>query len=123
MNHSTHPPQITLRGSCIATMYALVAQRLSVYYEHEQNITQTQATTLAAEWARKSGQELALNLRKQLADASEQLATQIIASLSRPAGLNLSHEMQESLDSRYHSEITQPIMAACEEIVSQLELT
>ena len=55
-------------------------------------------------------------MRRHLSDLSDQLARQIAATTSREAGLYLSHEMQESLDTRYQSEIGQSIMVECERI-------
>lgn len=104
------------RGNCIALIYALVAERLSVHYEHGQWITQAQGATLAAEWLARSRRSLPLATRKHLSDLSDQLARQIAATTSRDAGLHIAHEMQESLDPRHESEIGQSIMAECERI-------
>ena len=60
---------------------------------------------------------MSLAMRKHLSDLSDQLARQIAATTSREAGLYISHEMQESLDARYHSEIGQSIMLECERIL------
>ncbi len=55
-------------------------------------------------------------MRRHLSDLSDQLARQITATVSREAGLYISHEMQESLDPHYQSEIGQSIMIECERI-------
>lgn len=102
------------RGGCVALIYALVAERLSVHYEHGQWLSQSQGTTLAAEWLSRSKRQLPLALRKRLSDLSDQLARQIAETTSRDAGLYITHEMQESLDTRYQSEIGQSIMTECE---------
>ena len=60
-----------------------------------------------------------MDLRKHLSELSDQLARQIAATISREAGLYLSHEMQESLDTRYQSEIGQSIMVECERIFDE----
>lgn len=104
------------RGNCIALIYALVAERLSVHYEHGQWITHAQGATLAADWLARSKRSLPLATRKHLSDLSDQLARQIAATTSRDAGLYIAHEMQESLDPRHESEIGQSIMAECERI-------
>lgn len=110
------PAPATDRGVCVALIFALAAERLSIYYEHAHWMTQAQGTTLAADWLSRSKRKLPLEMRRHLSELSDQLARQIAASVSREAGLYLSHEMQESLDSRYHSEIGQSIMAECERI-------
>ena len=104
----------TDRGGCVALIYALVAERLSIHYEHGQWLSQSQGTTLAADWLSRSKRQLPLALRKRLSDLSDQLARQIASTTSRDAGLYIAHEMQESLDPRYQSEIGQSIMAECE---------
>lgn len=109
-------PAATDRGQCVALIYALVAERLSVHYEHGQWITQAQGATLAAEWLARSKRSLPLATRKHLSDLSDQLARQIASTTSRDAGLYITHEMQESLDPRHESEIGQSIMAECERI-------
>jgi hypothetical protein len=102
------------RGGCVALIYALVAERLSVHYEHGQWLSQSQGATLAAEWLSRSRRQLPPALRKRLSDLSDELARQIASTASRDAGLYIAHEMQESLDPRYQSEIGQSIMAECE---------
>jgi hypothetical protein len=107
------------RGGCIALIYALLAERLSVHYEHGHWLTQAQGATLAADWLARSKRSLPLAERRMLADLSDQLARQITATTSRDAGLYITHEMQESLDTRYHSEIGQSIMAECERVFDE----
>ncbi len=109
-------PTATDRGNSVALIYALVAERLSVHYEHGQWLTQAQGATLAAEWLARSKRGMPLAERKHLSDLSDQLARQIAATTSRDAGLYITHEMQESLDARYESEIGQAIMAECEKL-------
>lgn len=104
----------TDRGGCVALIYALVAERLSIHYEHGQWLSQSQGTTLTADWLSRSKRQLPLALRKRLSDLSDRLARQIASTTSRDAGLYVAHEMQESLDPRYQSEIGQSIMAECE---------
>ncbi|HEX5336997.1 MAG TPA: hypothetical protein VFW53_01015 [Gallionella sp.] len=116
MNKRDASSPATDRGNCVALIYALVAERLSVHYEHDYWMTQPQGATLAAEWLARSGRSLPLTMRKHLSDLSEQLARQITSTTSRDAGLYIAHEMQESLDTRHESEIGQSIMAECERI-------
>lgn len=104
------------RGACVALIYALAAERLSAYYEHGQWLNQSQGATLAADWLSRSKRNLPLAMRKRLSDLSDQLARQIASTTSRDAGLYITHEMQESLDPRYESEIGLSIMTECESL-------
>ena len=101
------------RGVLAALIFALVAERLSVYYEHGQWFTQAQGATLAADWLARSKRKLPLSQRQRLSDLSDLLARQIAVSTSREAGLYVSHELQEALDPRYFSEVCESIMAEC----------
>lgn len=101
------------RGVLAALIFALVAERLSVYYEHGQWFTRAQGATLAADWLNRSKRKLPLAQRQHLSEMSDQLARQIAESTSREAGLFVSHELQEALDPRYHSEAGESIMAEC----------
>lgn len=104
------------RGGCVALIYALVSERLSVHYEHGQWLNPAQGATLAADWLSRSKRTLPLSVRKRLSELSDQLARQIASTTSRDAGLYIAHEMQESLDPRYQSEIGPTIMAECESL-------
>jgi hypothetical protein len=108
---------IAERGIYLALIYALVAERLSLYYEHHQWITTSQGSTLAADWLARRKFSLSSDTRKHLSALSDQLARQIADSLSREAGLYATHEMMESLDANYHSDIGQSIMLECEQIL------
>jgi hypothetical protein len=103
----------------VALIYALVAERLSVYYEHDIWMTRAQGATLATNWLSRSKRSMRMDLRKHLSDLSDQLARRIAATTSREIGLYLTHEMQESLDTRYQSEIGQSIMVECERIYDE----
>ena len=107
------------RGVLAALIFALVAERLSVYYEHGQWFTRAQGATLAADWLARSKRKLSLAQRQHLSDLSDQLARQIAESTSREAGLYVSHELQEALDPRYHSEVGESIMAECVRILDE----
>lgn len=100
-------------GARAAAVYALVAHRLSTFYDHGHWITQAQGAALCSEWLMRSKQTLSLAERKHLADLSDQVATQIRDSLSREAGLFTAHELMESLDPRYVSELGASIMEEC----------
>jgi len=104
------------RGASIALIFALLAERLRFHYEHDKWLNQAQCAALAADWLARSKRNMPLETRKHLANMSEQLAKQISESTSREAGLYISHELQEALDSRYHSELGQAIMQECEKL-------
>lgn len=100
-------------GRRAAAVYALVAHRLDAFYEHGYWLTQAQAATLCSEWLQRAQQSLPLAERQHLADLSARIATQIKDSLSREAGLYTTHELMESLDPRYVSELGATIMEEC----------
>lgn len=112
-------PPASERGVLVALIFALVAERLQLYYEHGQWLTQAQGATLAADWLSRSKRKLALDQRKHLSGLSDQLARQIADTTSREAGLYVSHELQEALDPRYQSEFAQSIMAECERMLDE----
>ena len=115
----------TDRGTYVALIYALVAERLSVYYEHGQWLTKSQGASLSAEWLARNKRSLPIDTRRHLSELSDELARQIAGTLSREAGLYTAHEMMESLDPNYQSDITSSIMLECErmlDINSQLSL-
>jgi hypothetical protein len=107
------------RGVLAALIFALVAERLSVFYEHGQWFTRAQGATLAADWLARSKRNLPLAQRQQLSELSDQLARQIAESTSREAGLYVSHELQEALDPRYQSELGESVMAECVRIMDE----
>lgn len=108
------------KGTRVALIYALVAERLSAFYEHGQWLTVGQGATLCADWLSRSKRSLPMDERKRLSGLSDQLARQVEASLSREAGLFTAHEMMESLDHNYHSEIGLSIMDECERLHDSL---
>ena len=111
------PSLVTDRGTRVALIFALVAERLVAYYEHGQWLTDSQGASLAAAWLARTKRNLLLKERKHLSALSDQLAREIASPLSREAGLYTAHEMMESLDLSYHSEIGQSLMAECERIL------
>ena len=119
INKDEAPPPMTERGVYLALIYALVAERLTIYYEHATWMTQAQGASLAANWLSRSKRNMPMAMRKHLSELSDQLARQIADTTSREAGLYINHEMQESLDPRYHSEIGESIMLECERIFDQ----
>ena len=114
---SESSPSITDRGMRIALIFALAAERLSAFYEHHQWITEAQGASLAADWLRRSKFSIEFKERRQLSALSDQFARQIAATLSREAGLYTAHEMMESLDPNYHSELAETLMVECEKLL------
>ena len=98
-------------------IFALVAERLTIFYEHGQWPTQSQGASLAADWLARSKRSLPLSDRRLLSALSDQLARQIAESLSREAGLYTAHEMMESLDPNYHSDLGGSLMIECERVL------
>jgi len=108
---------MTDRGMRVALIFALAAERLTTYYEHQQWLTDARGASLAADWLARSRNRLPLRERQQLSALSDHLARQIAATLSREAGLYTTHEMMESLDPNHHSEIAETLMAECERLL------
>jgi len=114
MNWTEAPPApMTDRGMRAALIFALVAERLSIFYEHHKWLTQAQGATLAAEWLSRAKRSLPADERRRLSALSDRLARQIGETLSREAGLHIAHEMMESLDPRHQSDIGESIMEEC----------
>jgi hypothetical protein len=109
----------TDRGTQVALVFALTAERLTVFYEHGQWLTEAQGATLSADWLARSKRTLPLPDRRHLSGLSDQLARQIADTLSREAGLFTAHEMTEALDPNYHSELGQAMMRECERLLEQ----
>lgn len=107
----------TDRGTYVALIYALVAERLTAYYEHGQWLTKAQGASLATDWLSRQKRSLPIDIRRHLSELSDELARQIAGTLSREAGLHIAHEMMESLDPKYQSDITPSIMLECERML------
>ena len=108
------PPRATppadSKGTRAALIFALTAERLSIYYEHGQWLTEAQGASFIADWLRRSERTLPLADRRQLSALSDGLARQIAGSLSREAGLHTAHEMMEALDPNYDSDLARSMM-------------
>lgn len=113
----TSPLPANDRGTNIALIFALTAERLSAYYEHGQWLTEAQGAALSADWLSRSQRRLPINDRRHLSALSDELARQIGDTLSREAGLYTAHEMMEALDPNYHSEIAESLMTECERLL------
>jgi len=97
-----------------ALMFALVAERLSAFYEHGAWFTEAQGATLAAQWLSRSKLQLELSERRTLSALSDDMARAMAAALSREAGLYTAHEMMEALDPNYQSGIAMDLLDDCE---------
>ena len=114
---ASSPPPADSRGSRAALVFALAAERLSIWYEHGQWPTEGQGATLAADWLGRTRRSLPLAERRHLSALSDQLARSMAGSLSREAGLFAVHEMMEALDPNYDSELARSLMAECERLL------
>ena len=120
MNRQTAtPPPASARGTRIALIFALVAERLSAFYEHGQWLTDAQGASLCADWLARTQRSLPQSERKQLSAISDRLARQVAGSLSREAGLYTVHEMMESLDPNHESEVGRTLMEECERMLDE----
>ena len=111
-----HSPA-TDRGTDVALIFALVAERLSAYYEYNQWLTKEQGASLSSDWLARNKRGLPIDKRRHLSELSDQLARQIAETLSREAGLYAAHEMMESLDPNYQSDIARSLMIECERML------
>ncbi len=100
-----------------ALLFALTAQRLSNYYEHDQWMTVSQGVSLAADWLSRSKLQLSLPERRTLSELSDDLARHLAATLSHQAGQYTAHEMMEALDPRYQSQVAEDLMQECERLL------
>jgi hypothetical protein len=59
MNRDDAPPlPASARGTQIALIFALVAERLTAYYEHGQWLTEAQGASLAGDWLNRTKRSL-----------------------------------------------------------------
>lgn len=96
-----------------ALLFALVAERLSAHYDHGYRITLAQGSTLAGDWLARNKLALPLVERRAFSDLSDDIARELMATLSPQAGLFTAHEMTEALDPRYKSAITEDLLDEC----------
>ena len=100
-------------------LFALTAERLSAYYEHGQWMTIAQGSSLAAQWLSRAKLDLPLAERRRLSELSDDFAKHLAATLSRQAGQYTAHEMMESLDPRYRSEVAFDLLDECERLLGE----
>jgi len=106
-----------------ALLFALVAERLSAFYDHGRELTIAQAATLAADWLARNKFAMPLAERRAFGAVSEDLARELRERLSVQGGMFLAHEMTEALDVRYKSAVTEDLMDECEALLRQHDLT
>jgi hypothetical protein len=113
--HPQHrpPPPADSEGTRAALIFALTAERLSMFYEHGQWLTEAQGASFIADWLGRSQRTLPLAERRELSALSDGLARQIGGTLSRQAGLHTAHEMMEALDPNHDSELARSMMEEC----------
>jgi len=122
MSFASAPPlPLSETGLNAALMFALVAERLTVFYEHDQWITEAQGATLAADWLTRSKRNLPRQVLKALSAESDAMAREIAGTLSREAGLYTAHEMTEALDPNFPSDLGQAMMAECARRLATLQ--
>jgi len=102
-----------------ALLFALAAERLSAFYEHDQWMTLAQGSSLAALWLSRARLELPLSERRLLSELSDQFARHLAATLSHQAGQYTAHEMMESLDPRYRSQVAFDMLDECERLLRE----
>lgn len=118
---SASPLPLSESGLRAALLFALVAERLSAFYEHAHWMTMTQGITLASEWLARAKRSVPRDQLKLLSAASDDMAREIASTLSREAGLYTAHEMTESLDPNYHSELGHSLMDECTRRLATLQ--
>ncbi len=119
-SRTTPPPTpADSRGTRAALIFALAAERLSLYYEHGQWPTEAQGATLVADWLGRTRRSLPLAERRQLSALSDTLARRLAGELSREAGLHVVHEMMEALDPNHESDLSRALMGECERLLDE----
>jgi hypothetical protein len=102
-----------------ALLFALTAERLSAYYEHDKWMTVAQGASLAALWLSRAKLDLPLADRRLLSELSDDFAKHLAATLSHQAGQYTAHEMMESLDPRYRSQVAFDMLDECERLLRE----
>lgn len=110
-------------GSRVALLFALVAERLTIWYEHATWPTEAQSAGRAAEWLARSGRSLAFAERRRLAGLADDMARQMATTLSREAGLYAAHEMNQALDPSYRSALADSLLAECGRLLADEQPT
>jgi len=115
------PPQLNL-DTRKALLFALAAERLCAYYEHDQWMTIAQGASLATLWLSRSKLQLSLSERRRLSELSDDFARHLAATLSHQAGQYTAHEMMESLDPKYRSPVAFDLLDECERLLRERDM-
>jgi len=100
-------------------LFALAAERLSAYYEHDRWMTVAQGASLASLWLSRSKLQVSLPERRLLSELSDELARHLAATLSHQAGQYTAHQMMESLDPRFRSPVAFDLLDECERLLRE----
>lgn len=100
-----------------ALLFALTAERLKAWYDHDKWLNEAQGATLASLWLGQAKVALDRRELRRLSDLSDGFARRIAAGLSREAGLYTAHEMMEGLDPRYQPALVMQMMDECERLL------
>lgn len=95
-------------------LFALTAERLSAYYEYAAWMSDSQAVQLTNLWLSRTRIALTLAEKRQFAEMSDAFARELSESVSREAGLFISHELMQALDPDYQSAIAIDVMNDCD---------
>lgn len=111
--------QITPVGQQAAIVFALVGHQLTTFYDEGCFFSAPQGATLAAEWlARSRKKPMPLSERNRLSAVALDVARQTTQTVTPETGRLIVHEIMESLDVRYRSDVADQIMNLC---VAQLD--
>jgi hypothetical protein len=102
-----------------ALLFALTAERLSTYYEHDQWMTIPQGATVAGLWLSRNKLTLPLPDRRLISELSDDFARHLAATLTHQAGQYTAHEMMEALDPRYSSQVAEDLLDECERLLRE----
>ena len=91
-------------------LFALTAERLAAYYEYAAWMSDVQAVQLTNIWLTRTRVALTLAEKRQFAELSDAFARELSDSVSREAGLFISHELMQALDPDYQSAIAIDVM-------------
>ena len=105
-----HAGQPGLSG---ALLFALVAERLTQFYDHGHWPEEGRMRQLALEWLSRAAVKIDSPWLRELVSASGEIAQETSGKLSRETGLLATHEMIEALDPNYRSPLAQTMMDQC----------
>lgn len=115
---SRHADRPGLAG---ALLFALVAERLTQFYDHGEWVGDGRMRQLALEWLTRAKMKIESPWLRELVAASSDMAKGIAASLSREAGLQTAHEMGEALDPNHQSAVAHLMMEQCIDWVAAMQ--